>query len=720
MFSSFMWSMAKTMNPIEGDAEIRPDNTSDYHGMQFFTLWNEKLAKMAQDIHTAGLGSLDHIYLSIIPPLSVQQRLPRSEAIIDLRRRQARPHEQLRQWTEAGETYLWLLRTAMSFPKDLFNREGGFAASAIAVFMEYLRTVSLNFELKEAQRGEEDAETQELKHLKSCLERELEPVSGGILLSFMRLYKRRGRGWLCVPVQEARCGLGQCGSVAHQCDSEEPGWPETFRLTIHESFWSTSPKDIQIEWMDVDAKDIHNWTPLHDAAVDGEEEMVAVMLEKRGDVNARDLNEWTPLHYACRRGAIGIVQDLIRSGADPNARGRDGIAPLHNAAMNGHVDVVRSLIEAGATLDILDLSKNTPLLWAAYNGHRDVVNVLWEDTNRKLRNDNGGTALHLAAMAGREEVMTLLKSFGVDAEARDGYGRTPLHHATRNGHKDVVSLLVDNFKADKEASDRFRKRPLHLAAANGHEDTVELLVVDLDVDKEARDSDQKTPLDYAVRKGHGDVVELLVNLGADIELVGRHGSTLLYRAASDGLEAMVDLLVRLGADKDASCGALGQTPLHHAAQNGQVAIVKLLVGLGADKEARGKNGETPLQLAIEYEKEAIVELLLLRGADKEARARDGRTPLHYAAQGWQERVVALLVDHGADKEARDEHGNTPLHYAVESKSETTIRRLVDFGADVSARNNDGRTPLHFAVEKGPEAVERFLRDSLDAALAPAS
>ena len=249
MFSAFMWSMAKTMAPIEADAEIRLDDTSDSYDMQFFTLWNERLAKMVQDIQTAGLGSLDQIYLSIIPPLSVQQRLPRTEAIVDLVRRQARPLEKLHRWVEAGEVYLWLLRTARSFPE-----ESSFATSAIAVFMEYLRTVSLNHEFREAQRDEDDPKTQELGNLKSCLERELEPVGRGVWSRFMRVYEIRKRDWRCVPVQQARCGW-----------VESTVWPEKTQLFGRKEIHGFSPRSDYLDPHNVDAKDIHNWTPLHGA-----------------------------------------------------------------------------------------------------------------------------------------------------------------------------------------------------------------------------------------------------------------------------------------------------------------------------------------------------------------------------------------------------------------------------------------------------------------------
>ena len=71
----------------------------------------------------------------------------------------------------------------------------------------------------------------------------------------------------------------------------------------------------------------------------------------------------------------------------------------------------------------------------------------------------------------------------------------------------------------------------------------------------------------------------------------------------------------------------GYTPLLRAAYNGDEAVVRLLLEAGAAKEAKDKYGNTPLIWAAENGREAIVPLLLEAGADKEAKDKDGGTPL---------------------------------------------------------------------------------------------
>ena len=67
---------------------------------------------------------------------------------------------------------------------------------------------------------------------------------------------------------------------------------------------------------------------------------------------------------------------------------------------------------------------------------------------------------------------------------------------------------------------------------------------------------------YASRHDHRDVCELLLERGADVNAQTRSGkASSLHRAAYSGCIAVVELLIRYGADPRL-CDSDGQTPLH--------------------------------------------------------------------------------------------------------------------------------------------------------------
>ncbi len=193
LFSVFMWAAAHTTDEvITGGAVVRPaevDGEVDGSTWRSFTLQNAKLSKLARDIESTGLGTLEDIYLSIIPPLSSAKKLPGADAIVEWARRHVTPHEQLGHWQEVGDAYLWLFRIAKNFP----DQSGTYTYTKVtALLIEYLRAVSDAAMLKKAQILDERV-ILELEQLQSSLKSALGAAEPTTLELLMGLYEEQGR-----------------------------------------------------------------------------------------------------------------------------------------------------------------------------------------------------------------------------------------------------------------------------------------------------------------------------------------------------------------------------------------------------------------------------------------------------------------------------------------------------------------------------------------------
>jgi len=102
----------------------------------------------------------------------------------------------------------------------------------------------------------------------------------------------------------------------------------------------------------VDGISRYGSTPLYTAAVQGEAEIVRMLLEAGADPNQESTGEsdGTPLCGAASWGFADVVRLLLRYGADPNLRESGGgpKTALAWARRNHHDEVVRLLLENGA------------------------------------------------------------------------------------------------------------------------------------------------------------------------------------------------------------------------------------------------------------------------------------------------------------------------------------------------------------------------------------
>lgn len=110
----------------------------------------------------------------------------------------------------------------------------------------------------------------------------------------------------------------------------------------------------------------YRFSPLHHAALNGNLELISLLLESQAAVDIRDQKgkethddvlqlsvRWTrpvftrcgsagmrPLHYAAWQGKAEPMKMLLKSGSSVNGQSDEGQIPLHLSAQHGHYDVV--------------------------------------------------------------------------------------------------------------------------------------------------------------------------------------------------------------------------------------------------------------------------------------------------------------------------------------------------------------------------------------------
>lgn len=373
-------------------------------------------------------------------------------------------------------------------------------------------------------------------HVKNCQEEIAERV-----LSFLN------DGQVMCSVRWTPNGYRWIGDSSN--DAEPLHVTAVFGLThLFERILQATPDDSPLV---VNAKDSASCTPLFYAAEAGHVEIVKLLLARRDvDVNEFGYNT-NPLLVATANGHIDVVHALLAHGAiDIEARDFWDQGVLFQAVESGSVELVKLFIEeygiaahqlnywgktplhvaTGISVEVvryllgrsdvrrhcLDIGGNTALHAAARSASLGAVELLLEsgafDVNEKNR--FGETVLHLPvwrAVGNMDVVERLSRVKGVNIEAKDNEGRTPLEYAVHRCNARIARFLIDERHCDVNTKDN-QERSLMVIAAQSWVDSPLLLelLIDRGVDVNEKDSEGRNAVVHAAEVGNWEVLKWLM------------------------------------------------------------------------------------------------------------------------------------------------------------------------------------------------------------------
>ncbi|XP_069094921.1 ankyrin repeat and SAM domain-containing protein 1A isoform X6 [Pleurodeles waltl] len=301
------------------------------------------------------------------------------------------------------------------------------------------------------------------------------------------------------------------------------------------------------------------------------------------------------------------------------------------------------------------MGKEQELLEAARTGNLPAVEKLL--SGKRLSAGFGGSGDRggeRSGAGGSSHPLSSLLSIwrGPNVNCVDSTGYTPLHHASLNGHRDVVEALLRN-DAITNVGDCKGCYPLHLAAWKGDAQIVKLLI-------------HQGPSHTKVNEQNA----------LEIKELKKYGPFDPYMNAKNNDN---------------------ETALHCAAQYGHTEVVKVLLEELTDPTMRNNKFETPLDLAALYGRLEVVKMLLNAHPNLLSCNTKKHTPLHLAARNGHKAVVKVLLDAGMDINYQTEKGSA-LHEAALCGKTDVVQILLDAGIDVHIKDNRGFTSLDIMKE----------------------
>ncbi|KAJ3469890.1 hypothetical protein MRS44_003955 [Fusarium solani] len=368
-------------------------------------------------------------------------------------------------------------------------------------------------------------------------------------------------------------------------------------------------------------------------------------------------------------------QHLPRASPSPTSEGSENASISAPPALDPRVRELRARL----------------FLEAIRNNEYESVKRILEDTDVDPNNSfplrGGSQPLLVATSAGNIRIVEILLRYGADISSQDSEGLTALHIASMNDRADMIDLLLGK-QADPRTLDNNGHTPLWYAACGEYtENSFRSLLRNQGhgaID-ESCDDRVPTPLWAAAAGGYLDRATALLEQSASISIRDRNGRTLLHRTEWPIAGPLTDLLLNRGADPWARDFHDKKLPLHRAAEQGRIDIVAKLLDKMVEQQPSSEDG-VPNE-------------------------RDGHdtTPLMCAALNGSLPLVTYLVRvWDADFDSQDERGNNAFYYACAKGHIPVATFLLGLGADINRGNQENDTPLHIAATRGQEETVKFL------------
>ena len=238
-------------------------------------------------------------------------------------------------------------------------------------------------------------------------------------------------------------------------------------------------------------------------------------LQHGGSIHARDKEGNTPLH----RAAGDTTRVLLAAGADPNALNNEGSPVITSACLN----IVRQ-------------HDRTPWQENLWQADYTVMQLLDAGAEPNAADAAGNTALHYFLQGSDcENVVRHLVKAGADINARNKNGATPLMLGTVS--IDTLYCFLTEFKPELNARDNRGLTAMHYAAEQG--------ICPGEI--ASAGGTTGNALEDAVLLHNIAEVKRLIAAGADVNVRGPHGYSLLHWATVNRNEELVGILLQAGA-----------------------------------------------------------------------------------------------------------------------------------------------------------------------------
>ncbi|KJH52576.1 ankyrin repeat protein [Dictyocaulus viviparus] len=193
----------------------------------------------------------------------------------------------------------------------------------------------------------------------------------------------------------------------------------------------------------VDHLSLNGQSAMRVAALSGNTKIVRILAEHITDWEQQDMDGTPLVHTLLINKQTAMAELLLTLGAFISAKDTHGRTCAHVVCAINDMCGARMLRRLAASFEVVDDGGRTPLLTAVWNCHLEISTYLLETVgvNPNSVDEQGASALSVAAQQGNRELVVLLLRMGAEPSLKDLAGRTAFDVATMYGHDTIRAVL---------------------------------------------------------------------------------------------------------------------------------------------------------------------------------------------------------------------------------------------------------------------------------------
>jgi uncharacterized protein len=345
-------------------------------------------------------------------------------------------------------------------------------------------------------------------------------------------------------------------------------------------------------------------------------EIAKLLVAHGADVNARDNYGRSVLSFLATYDLGQVISYLVAKGAD-DTLDKTGHSALLTAIEGGKTDIVERLLNAGVD------PNQQRTIWAAMHYPSDAV----RSAMLKSRKFDKKSPLwvQMAAIEGRNETLKQLITMGADINTPGEWNRSALLLAIEKDQTEAAKILLSaGAKTETLSKSGYGsingETAICLASRKNNSEVLKALIA-----AKADVNATCGALESAARNGNIDSVAALIKNGADLNDRYTGNWKAIFVVAESDRADIGDALITNGVKADVRDN-MDSTPLMVAACHGSIKMIRLLVKRGANLEATNSKrpisdvGDnfigTPLAWAVYKNQTEAAALLRELGAKK--------------------------------------------------------------------------------------------------------